>query len=72
MNCHRCHGLMCPVDFLVMASENGHDHIRAWRCVGCGEIIDLVIVQNRIRLKDKGVARRQKRPRQMVLQLPVR
>jgi len=41
---------MCPVDLLVEASSSGHDSVSGWRCVACGEIIDLVIVQNRFRL----------------------
>jgi hypothetical protein len=46
MSCHRCHGCMCPADLFVGASGNGHDGVCGWRCVACGEIIDLVIVQN--------------------------
>jgi hypothetical protein len=67
MTCHRCHGFMCPMDLLV-----GHNNVHAWRCVVCGEIVDLVIVQNRMGLKDKRLARRQKSPRQTVFKVPVR
>lgn len=68
MNGHRCYGLMCPLDLLVGASGRGHDSVRARRC---GEIIDLVIVQNRIRLRDQRCVRRQKKPRQPVRMVPV-
>jgi hypothetical protein len=50
----------------------GHNNVHAWRCVVCGEIVDLVIVQNRMGLKDKRLARRQKSPRQTVFKVPVR
>jgi hypothetical protein len=46
MTCHRCHGFMCSADLFVKASGNGHDGVYGWRSVACGEIIDLVIVQN--------------------------
>jgi hypothetical protein len=64
MNCHRCDGFMCPVDLLVEASSSGHDSVSGWRCVACGEIIDLVIVQNRFRLRDRRIVRRQGKSRQ--------
>jgi hypothetical protein len=62
MSCHRCHGLMCPVDLLDWVSGSRHDSFRAWRCIACGEIIDQMIVQNRIRAKDQRSVRRKKRP----------
>jgi hypothetical protein len=61
---------MCPVDPLVGASSNGHDSVRGWRSVACGEIVDQVIVRNRIRAKDQRFVRRQKKPRQPVLRIP--
>jgi hypothetical protein len=70
MTCHRCHGLMCPVDVLVGVSGSGHDSVCGWRCVACGEIIDLVIVQNRIRMKDQRFVRRERKPRQSVRRVP--
>jgi uncharacterized Zn finger protein len=66
MSCHRCHGFMRLVDLLVRASGDGHNSVRAWRCVACGEVVDLVIVQNRIRARDQRFVRREKRPRQPV------
>ncbi len=49
MNCHRCRGLMCPIDLGIEASNSGRDGAYAWRCISCGEIIDHVIVWNRMR-----------------------
>lgn len=53
MNCRRCHGLMCAVDFLVSASSYGDNGLCGWRCIICGEIIDPVIAWNRIRTKNQ-------------------
>ena len=61
---------MCPVDLLDWMSGSGHDSSCALRCVACGEIIELVIVQNRIRLKDQRFVRRQKKIRQLVCTVP--
>jgi hypothetical protein len=70
MSCHRCHGFMCPVDLLDRVSGSGDDSFRAWRCVACGEIIDLVIVRNRNCASDQRFVRRQKKPRQLVCTVP--
>jgi hypothetical protein len=70
MSCHPCHGFMCPVDLLDWVSGSGHDSSCALRCVTRGEIIDLVIVQNRIRLRDQRFVRRQMKPRQLVCTVP--
>lgn len=53
MNCRRCHGLMCAVDFLVSARNYEDDGLCGWRCIICGEIIDPVIAWNRIRTKNQ-------------------
>ena len=44
MRCQRCGGLMICERFY-----DGRDHFEGWRCVICGEIVDSVIVENRIR-----------------------
>jgi hypothetical protein len=67
MNCHRCHGFMCPVDLLIGVRGSGYESVHGWRCVACGEIVDRVIVQNRIRASTQRLVKRQKRPRQPVL-----
>ena len=71
MHCHRCRGFMCPVDLLERASDSGHDGVLAWRCVACGEIIDRVIVQNRIRPRDRRCVRGHKKSRQSVRTISV-
>ena len=62
MNCHRCRGLMCAVDFLVSASTVKDDYLCGWRCISCGEIIDPVIVWNRMRTKTQRLIREQPKP----------
>ena len=48
MRCQRCHGLMVP-DFIEERPEQWVLHcVSAWRCVVCGEVIDPVIVANRV------------------------
>lgn len=66
MNCHRCHGFMCLVDSFAGGGGSGPDSVRAWRCVVCGEVIDWVIVRNRIRARDRRSVKRQKKPGQSV------
>lgn len=42
MRCPRCHGLMAYERFM-----NKLEFFLGWRCVNCGEIVDMVIVENR-------------------------
>jgi hypothetical protein len=70
MTCHRCQGFMCPVDFLVGRSESECDSVRGWRCVACGEIVDWMIVWNRVCVRDQRLVKRLKDPRQPVRLLP--
>ena len=46
MKCHRCGGIMVLERFY-----GASDHFSGWRCVLCGEIIDPVIFENRLRQK---------------------
>lgn len=71
MNCHRCHGFMCPADLFVGASDSRRDSVRGWRCVLCGEIVDQVIAWNRVRARDRLLSKRQRKPRHPVLKVQV-
>ena len=44
MNCNRCGGLMAYEKFYSLAED-----FFGWRCISCGEIVDQVILENRIR-----------------------
>jgi hypothetical protein len=48
------------MDLLVEPSDTGYDNAHGWRCVACGEILDLVIIQNRIHAKAQRFIRRKK------------
>ena len=43
MRCHRCKGIMIFEKFY-----GDCEHFFGWRCVVCGEIIDQVILENRL------------------------
>lgn len=49
--CQRCHGQMCAEYLFDWASSGGYDGVRAFRCIACGEIVDQVILENRIKTK---------------------
>jgi hypothetical protein len=48
MTCSRCKGLMRAEEFRDWTCGMGADRFRAFRCLVCGEIVDPVIVQNRL------------------------
>ena len=43
MRCHRCKGIMIYEKFY-----GDCEHFFGWRCVVCGEIVDQVILENRL------------------------
>lgn len=51
MPCHRCQGLMFPLDLLDEAGGPMHEQAAAWRCFACGDVVDAVIAENRVREK---------------------
>lgn len=67
--CRRCQGFMYPVDPLdpLDALRGGeHDRACAWRCVTCGDLIDPIIMQNRLRPRRQRSARQATTPRQPI------
>jgi hypothetical protein len=44
MKCNRCGGLMTYEKFYSLVED-----FFGWRCIFCGEIVDQVILENRIR-----------------------
>jgi len=44
MKCNRCGGFMAYEEFY-----NPLEDFFGWRCISCGEIVDQVILENRIR-----------------------
>jgi hypothetical protein len=47
MNCERCLGLMVQDECHAMG--DGWTDLWSWRCVSCGNIMDSVIMQNRVK-----------------------
>ncbi|MBS3905777.1 MAG: hypothetical protein KGZ49_01955 [Syntrophaceae bacterium] len=43
MKCYRCGGVMVYEKFFGLAEE-----FFGWRCIFCGEIVDNVIIENRL------------------------
>jgi RNase P subunit RPR2 len=63
--CHRCQGLLYPVEPRNHLTD-AHDLSHAWRCLTCGEVIDPVIMQNRLEQRSLRGVRRGTTPRQTV------
>ncbi|MCP9465731.1 MAG: hypothetical protein NNA25_13175 [Nitrospira sp.] len=69
MVCHRCQGLMHPIDPLdpLDAMRTGKcETMQAWRCISCGNLIDPIIIQNRRIVMTSRARRRGTSPRQPV------
>jgi hypothetical protein len=43
MECHRCGGMMIYEKYY-----GDCEHFFGWRCIACGEVIDPVILENRM------------------------
>lgn len=71
MICHRCQGLMWPVELRDWGGGLGYDCSDAWRCLVCGDIVDPVIEANRRRTKESRLGRRRKQARHNVRTIPV-
>jgi len=51
MRCSRCGGLMSFEQFVNAEVERGPWSYEGWRCIYCGEIIDPLILLNRMMAK---------------------
>ncbi len=47
MKCGKCGGVMTYEKF-----DSEEDSFFGWKCISCGEIVDAVIWENRLRQKD--------------------
>lgn len=47
MQCPRCRGLMVPDQFFDFHHDGGYLSFDGWRCLCCGNVLDLVILGNR-------------------------
>jgi len=48
MECTRCDGLMVRDDLMDMQESSISMGMKGWRCLSCGNIIDLIIQRRRI------------------------
>lgn len=48
MRCLRCKGLMALTRFYDLLNDTGKIAFDAWRCIGCGEVLDSVVCTNRL------------------------
>lgn len=51
MQCPRCEGLMTLEEFRNAASEGMPWSYEGWRCLYCGEVVDPLILMNRMKVK---------------------
>jgi hypothetical protein len=72
MNCSRCRGLMHAEEFRDWQCGIGMDRFRALRCLVCGEIVDSVIVQNRLNTPQGKILSCRRRVRRRATVLAVR
>lgn len=47
MQCVRCRSLMVQDHFYDLLDDTGRLSFRGWRCVGCGNVLDPLILKNR-------------------------
>ena len=60
MDCQRCHGKMVEAEFSDIKDDSGYLNFRGWRCLLCGEIVDSVILSNRMNRPSPIVSRNRK------------
>ena len=48
MQCFRCDGLMIVEQFQDVADDTGQNYFNGFRCLVCGEILDPMILMNRL------------------------
>ncbi len=61
MKCQRCAGIMVSEEFY-----GSEEMFSGWRCIFCGEVIDPVILQNRMIQKRRGISLRLRRGRLVI------
>lgn len=47
MECTRCQGILVPDYSFDHLDATSPGHVRTWRCVMCGDVVDPVILDNR-------------------------
>jgi RNase P subunit RPR2 len=52
MICRRCHGLMVKEQYRDVYEPSEGVCLNTYRCLQCGEIVDAVILENRLQVAD--------------------
>lgn len=47
MTCERCRGWMVRDRFVDLSDDTGRLDFDGWRCINCGEVLDVVVLQHR-------------------------
>jgi hypothetical protein len=55
--CGRCGGLLVNAFSLDLSNSAGELEIETWRCVQCGDVVDPVILRNRLPRQDARAAK---------------
>lgn len=71
MVCHRCRGLMVEEERRDWGEWRGHNGSNLWRCLVCGEVVDLVIIIHRHEMKKARIERQKKPARRETRTIPV-
>ena len=58
--CHRCGGLLVNEWVLSLSNDAGNFRFPAKRCVQCGELVDAVILRNRVHPVNLGQEKRRR------------
>ncbi len=48
--CERCGGLMLTDHYMDLLDDTGHIDVTVRRCTNCGEVVDPVILENRVKV----------------------
>lgn len=48
MDCQRCSGCMMPERRTGHRVDESHTLDQTWRCVNCGDVVDAIILRNRV------------------------
>ncbi len=52
MKCPKCSGLMNPEEFMNISKGGLSWDYEGWRCLYCGEVVDALILENRMKGRD--------------------
>jgi len=60
VDCPRCHNAMMADSYMDLLDDTGEIGISAWRCLSCGEVLDPLILANRLNRPEPFVSKSRK------------